>query len=491
MQIERLTPQIIGILQGNILRGYRLPLVRHMVLQVTDAAAARAFLAASVAGDPAAAPQITTERPIGPDQPKLTQTFNLGFTWQGLRALGLSPFDLSSFPTEFIEGMTRRAAKLGDFGTSAPSYWPKPYDQPDRVHVIATAYATDTVWLDQVQRHLAAAFHVLHSHHGYALPDDRVYFGYKDGMSQPSFQGFHDGESRGRGRLRVEQPDDPPGTVLLGMPTRLSELMFAVPRPAPLGLLGTFNAFRVMQQDCFGFEDFLTKTADLLRQQGVAHRLAGLDHAPHVLDPFENRDPLCETLAAQLCGRWRSGMPMQTAAILKNNPDAKATNQFDYGDGALCPVGAHIRRNNPRGGEVVQRIANFTRRLVRRGMSYGDPLDLDHRDDKERGLLGNFIGASLGAQFEAVMCDWLNLGLNSPDITGSNDPLLGANTPQTSWFDLNLYSEADPKRMEKHRIYGLPRFVTTRGGAYTFLPTVNGIRHLSGLSGWASGAGRT
>jgi hypothetical protein len=105
-----------------------------------------------------------------------------------------------------------------------------------------------------------------------------------------------------------------------------------------------------------------------------------------------------------------------------------------------------------------------------RGLSYGDTLDLANPDDKERGLLGNFIGASLGAQFEAVICDWLNLGLHSPEITGSNDPLLGANTPETSWFDLNLWKDDDQAAMEKHRIYGLPRFVTTRGGAYTFLP---------------------
>ena len=103
-------------------------------------------------------------------------------------------------------------------------------------------------------------------------------------------------------------------------------------------------------------------------------------------------------------------------------------------------------------------------------MSYGDTLDLANPDDKERGLPGNFIGASLGAQFEAVMCDWLNLGLHSPEITGSNDPLLGANTPETSWFDLNLWKDDDQAAMEKHRICGLPRFVTTREGAYTFLP---------------------
>lgn len=91
---------------------------------------------------------------------------------------------------------------------------------------------------------------------------------------------------------------------------------------------------------------------------------------------------------------------------------------------------------------------------------------------RKRGLLGNFIGASLGAQFEAMSCDWLNLGLQDPRITGSNDPIAGANDPGTSWFDLPLKSGGTI------RLWGLPRFVWTRGGAYTFLPSLSAIRFL-------------
>ena len=257
--------------------------------------------------------------------------------------------------------------------------------------------------------------------------------------------------------------------------------MFGIPQPDQFGKLGTFNAFRVLKQDCFGFEDFLTSTAELLQRQGVDSRLVGVESVSLIYPKLQEQAALREVIAAQLCGRWRDGTPMQLEMNRRKASNGKPSNQFDYGDGALCPVGAHIRRNNPRGGEVVQRIANFTRRLVRRGMSYGEALNLAKRDDEERGLLGNFIGASLGAQFEAVMCDWLNLGLHSPDITGSNDPLLGANAPETSWFDLNLWKGDNHKAMEKHRIYGLPRFVTTRGGAYTFLPSLSGIQYLSGL----------
>ena len=97
------------------------------------------------------------------------------------------------------------------------------------------------------------------------------------------------------------------------------------------------------------------------------------------------------------------------------------------------------------------------------------------RPEPERGLLGNFIGASLGAQFEAMSCDWLNLGLQDPRITGSNDPITGTNDPDMSWFDLPLKSGSTI------RLRGLPEFVSTRGGAYTFLPSLSAIRYLGSL----------
>lgn len=74
------------------------------------------------------------------------------------------------------------------------------------------------------------------------------------------------------------------------------------------------------------------------------------------------------------------------------------------------------------------------------------------------------------------MCDWINLGLQDPRITGANDPLLGANTPETSWFDMALPDG------DTIRLHGFPRLIQTRGGAYTFLPSLTAIRYLSGLT---------
>jgi hypothetical protein len=51
----------------------------------------------------------------------------------------------------------------------------------------------------------------------------------------------------------------------------------------------------------------------------------------------------------------------------------------------------------------------------------------------------------------------------------------GANTVETGWFDLLLKSGATI------RLRKLPRFVTTRGGAYTVLPSIAAIRYLGAL----------
>jgi hypothetical protein len=201
-------------------------------------------------------------------------------------------------------------------------------------------------------------------------------------------------------------------------------------------------------------------------------------------------------------GRWRNGTPL----AISDTSDAFAfpdddLNNFDYVDdrmgaqmdefdhvddrmgaqfndfdGTRCPLGAHIRRTNPRGARIVQRSANNTRRIVRRGMPYGPPYDPQHpRDGKPRGLLGNFLCASLIAQFESIMYDWVNMGLLDPRITGTNDPVIGANHLRSSRFEIPLQGS------EPIVLTEFSRFVKTVGSAYLFLPSVTALGFLSKL----------
>ena len=73
--------------QGNILRGYHKPRVRHLMLEVTDRAAARRWLAATTSGGDGV-PQITTEEPW---ETKPDTCFNIGLTFDNSR------FDAQSF----------------------------------------------------------------------------------------------------------------------------------------------------------------------------------------------------------------------------------------------------------------------------------------------------------------------------------------------------------------------------------------------------------
>lgn len=428
-------------LQGWVVRGYRMARVRHLVLEVTSAKAARRTIGACL--DDRDRTTVTTATPWSE---KPTRTLNLGFTATGLAALDLPAASLRSFPSDFRNGAVSRAAKIGDTGDSAPEHWTGRLGEPDVVHVLATVHGASTQDVDTVTGELVdsdAGWREVSRFDGAAFDGGRIHFGYRDGISQPRFEGVH-GED-----LPDDQPITPAGGLLLGHPSQFENLRFTVPSPDALGHNGTYDAFRVLAQDVVAFEAFLR---DAATQTG--------------LDP--------ELVAAKLLGRWRNGNSLVTDPDTPGPPrDDSSINDFGYDQdpvGVRCPIGAHMRRGNPRDGHVVQKGMAHTRRIVRRGMPYGPPLAPGEPDDGiERGLLGNFIAASLSAQFEALMYDWINLGLHHVAITGQHDPILGANDPAHSRFEIPM---ADGSC---HVLHGFPRFIRTRGSAYTFVPSLTGL----------------
>lgn len=464
--------------QGNILRGYRQSRVRHLVLQVADPASARRWLGSTVSGG-VDVPSITTEVQW---EVKPESCFNIGFTYAGLAAIGLPQASLATFPEEFVEGMNARAVKLGDIGASAPEHWAEPFNKPSGVHLIATIHAGEIRLLDHVERQVLAAgggmaFKLLVARDGWNFDADYVHFGYRDNISEPRFCVIHDPDE-----FPDAQPLSPIGAVLLGYRTEYEGLLWSVPKPQQLGFDGAFNAFRILEQDVAGFESYLDKAAAQLEADPLGEDLLPKGKEATIGAGLSRHEALREIVAAKLCGRWRNGVPLVLSPDTPHPDPPVSLNDFDYSDHGGCPFGAHIRRCNPRGGTIVQRAARHTRRLVRRGVPYGPAYDPTRPDTEERGLLGNFIGANLAAHFEALSCDWLNLGLQDPRITGSNDPLLGANQADTSWFDIQL-SAMDTHAPSKMtiRLHGLPRFVRTRGGAYTFLPGIPAIRYIAEL----------
>jgi Dyp-type peroxidase family len=482
-KIESKTETLLEALQGNVVHGYGLKYVRHLLLQVATPVAARQWLNKATDTNDASVLKITSDAQwsqmkaaaLASDaKTQAINTLNVAFTFGGLQALGLSKNQLDSFPKEFREGMHHRSNKIGDVGSSSPNCWPAPFNEPDNIHLVVSIHASDSEGLDKVQNQVVnesgEAFTIMGHRDGHNFAKGYVHFGYKDGISQPKFKGIADPK-----RHPDAQPEVPLGALLLGHETEYADVAWRV--PDDIGQDGCFNAFRVLAQDVKGFEAFLDEKATQLEQ----HKdMLSLLPAETAYWKTERRyEALREVIAAKMCGRWRSGAPLELHPLSQpldpSKEEQKTYSDFEYSeDGTRCPFGAHTRRANPRGGHIVQRMANNTRRIVRRGIPYGEKYDPSAPDDgAERGLLGNFMGANLGAQFEAIMCDWVNLGGQDPRITGSNDPLLGVNDADTSSFVIPL------KNGTSIRLQGLPRFITCRGGAYTFIPSIPAIRKLS------------
>jgi deferrochelatase/peroxidase EfeB len=289
------------------------------------------------------------------------------------------------------------------------------------------------------------------------LPDSLAHFGYRDGFSQPTIDG-------GLGNPVPEMaPNSPPGEFILGYPSQFDQFSYPVPQPPELGFNGSFLALRILEQDCAAFDR-------ILQEAPTKYGISG------------------EKLAAKLCGRWRNGIPL----ALSPETDTPATpipleklNQFDYAPtpdhpetyndarGNRCPIGAHMRRNNPRNSTIAGG-GGLRHRIIRRGLPYGPVFDPNNPNDGiERGLLGLFIGASLKDQFEFLMSDWVNGDTFAPGISGSRDPVLGNIADGAGKFTIPV------ENGNKIVVSGFSRFVTTRGAAYGFIPSLTALRSLS------------
>src|SRR5579859_2577482 len=86
-------------------------------------------------------------------------------------------------------------------------------------------------------------------------------------------------------------------------------------------------------------------------------------------------------LAAKCVGRWPSGAPLVKTPVRDDRSFARS-NDFSYANdprGLSCPIGSHIRRTNPRDSleaGPAESVAVVNRhRIIRRGRSYGTPLE--------------------------------------------------------------------------------------------------------------------
>jgi deferrochelatase/peroxidase EfeB len=460
-------------IQGMVLRRYLMPVQRNLLLKVTNPAAARSVLGRMVSRNEADALQVTTA-----EEPAFGARYYLhvGITWSGLVALEVKDrvpsLSFKSFPA-FVEGAAARAEALGEVGKSAPENWISAFGKGDD-HILFTLYARDPENLESCSAELSGlcakgdAFQELWRRDGAALiekvngiptPVSKVHFGYVDGIADPTIKGGPEGNIPDH-----QQPCEPSLFVLLD-----EAKDYYVPDPPELGRNGSFGVFMIMEQDVVGFENFLQSHKDKI-------------------------DP--ELLAAKICGRWRNGVPLVLApdtALPPGGIKLDQLNDFDYvnkdgsGDpeGIRCPIGAHIRRVNPRGqpikGQGIPGGSNNSHRLIRRGMPYGPPYKPGTSDDGiERGLLGYIINASIEDQFEFVMREWLNgyefVGATRLNPKAEDVMVSRKSNPAESVFEIPQGNGQKPLT-----VTGFSSFVTTRASAYCFIPSITALKFIGGL----------
>jgi len=464
-------------IQGLILSGYgHLPCATYVQLRIAEGPAACAWLGRIIQ-------EITTA-----ERKQEGTSVNIAFTREGLEHLGLDAGTIKTFSRPFFEGMAteHRSRILGDANENSPANWNwGGSDRSKAVDILLLLFAVDEAALDLLLARQRASF----SQGGIAeilalgagrQPDSHEHFGFADGMGQPAIENTPGGKKAAARNLikageillghtnTYDKPADGPRVhadrdpqhLLPDAPQPEGEAG-GEPRLRDLGLDGSYLVFRQLAQnvaDFYRFLDDATRTPSGQLDSDSSGRLA-----------------------AKFVGRWPSGAPLVLAPD-KDNPSLADADDFGYFDkdphGFACPLGAHIRRANPRdtlGPDTTKALASADRhRILRRGRSYGQRLENPRVDDgAERGLHFICLNSDIERQFEFVQQTWINNPVFG-GLNGEVDPLIG----YVDKGDAILTVPADPVRT---RIHNIRRFVNVKGGAYFFLPGIKALHYLASL----------
>jgi deferrochelatase/peroxidase EfeB len=484
--------------QGLVRFGYgKMTEASYVLLRIKDAAAARRWLRA--------APVMSAANMNPPPSTAL----QVAFTARGLVEIGMPKSVVEGFSPEFLAGMAEesRTRRLGDIGANAPSQWAWGYGA-SVPHLVAMFFAApgglanfiqDTTgprWFDAFEemRWLKTAD-----------LDGIEPFGFADGISQPQIDWARE---RDPTRPQIDYGNVVAlGEFLLGYPNEYNkyterplldpdpvnaDLLPAedAPEKKDLGRNGTYLVMRDLEQDVRAFWQFVS-------QQTAGNVAAG------------------EKLAAAMVGRTRAGdplVPIQQEPIpgIGSNPDEARQNRFTYAQdptGSACPFGAHIRRANPRNPDFPGRPASLLQRLItmlgfgpngfrddlmspvrfhrilRRGREYGpellpeDALTPAPPDEPARGLHFVCLNANISRQFEFLQNAWI-VNTKFSALTGESDPLLGTRVKIPGCPVTADFNQPRAGRL-RQRVSDLPRFVTVRGGAYFFLPSLRALHYIA------------
>ena len=481
--------------QGLLRFGYRtLTECSFLLLTIREVPAARAWLKSAPVSNAVAC-----------DAAPYT-ALQIAFTPEGLLRLGLVPDAFAQFSLEFQSGLAvdpARSRLLGDVGDSAPEHWAWG-NKPAPLHVLVMLYAQPgklEAWRAEVQTpDWASAFKVAHelstSNLGGLEP-----FGFPDGVSQPELDW-----ERQRRPLTIE--DEYANRIMLG------EFVLGYPneynryttRPLlPDDAVGVNSLPQAEEQT--GFRDFGKNGSYLVLRTLEQDVTAFSGFIASCAGPQTKAQ---DRLASAMVGRHRDGTPLvaQSTGKVPGIADDDTRNHFTFNsdpDGIRCPFGAHVRRANPRNGDMPAPRVNGSRRVLallgignktlqsdakassrfhrvlRRGREYGVPpspaASAGTPGAEPCGIHFICLVANLARQFEFLQSAWI-MSTKFDAMTDESDPLLGSRQPILGAAATDNFSI--PKTSgPSEKLTGLPRFVNVRGGAYFFLPSLPAIRYLA------------
>lgn len=469
------------------------------IVRIKEVAAARSWLASA---------HVTTARTLDPPPSSALQ---IAFSFEGLKTLGVPDEVLAGFAPEFQSGMTgedSRSRRLGDVGANDPVLWR--WGARERTPHLAVMMYGKEGFMQQCEAEFKGpswdvAFETLERLPTSYLGDVEP-FGFADGISQPAID--WEGKRKPVGDQVEYSNVVTLGEFLLGYlneyneytdrpllePTTrgAAELLPALDQTNKKDLArnGSYLVMRQLEQDVRGFWQFVDKAAG------------------------SNSDE-CTKLAEAMVGRAMSGTPLVPLRLqpidgVGHDEKDRAYNQFTYDDdpaGARCPLGSHIRRSNPRNADFPNPVKGLishllqtfgfgrkgirddlmspTRfhRLLRRGREYGerltpqDALQPAPPDESERGLHFICLNSNIARQFEFVQGAWL-MSTKFNGLSEESDPLMGNREPIKGCPVTNTFSRPRENGL-RERVDGLPQFITVRGGAYFFLPSLRALRYFT------------
>jgi Dyp-type peroxidase family len=482
-------------IQGDILAGFKKDHVRLLLLRFGDPWHARLWLGQL-------RERIATTRDVAafnvsfrqerlrlgghdPDPAELAAVWRaVSFTHAGLETMiGGNPIaDVPRGTTQeaFVQGPARRSELVGDTDQNAPEHWLFGSDHTDPVHAVLTVAADRAedlrAALGRERQEIAChGLSIVFEQSGATLPGDRSgteHFGFKDGVSQPGVVDF-DEEDPERPGEQLDKPGTrliPPGEFVVGLP-----MDHRLPAWLPEWMNdGSFQVLRRLAQDVSGFWRQAAGQLKVLKDQGAV--------------PEDATD---EWVASRLVGRWPSGAPIAAYpdAEPEQPPGPDKNNDFGFHDdldGRVTPLFCHLRKTSPRDGlkpraddtdTIEQKGGLDGRRIMRRGVPFGPPLDQTLTDAGEgeeptRGLV--FVGyqSDLVAQFEFVQRNWVD-----HDDFPDRDPQVGRDG--VIGRDSTVGFPAEPLGPSACVSLSLKQFVRTEGALYAFTPSLSALRDLA------------